>query len=72
MRSPHRFGDRTSHPMNDFKILQANLRKSRYAHPNLMNDDNLRDFPFMMITEPNFMKNDHGDTIISPTSHALW
>src|SRR5437762_2203129 len=55
-----------------FKILQANLRKSRETQLNLMNDKSLQEFALLLITEPSCSRNAEGKAIITPIYHNYW
>jgi hypothetical protein len=53
------------------QILQLNVRKQSMVQQSLMNDEGLRDFGILAITEPHVWKQ--GDTlIIAPIGHPNW
>ena len=53
------------------QILQLNVRKQSMVQQSLMNDEKLRDFGVLAITEPHVRKQ--GDTlVIVPTGHPNW
>jgi endonuclease/exonuclease/phosphatase family metal-dependent hydrolase len=53
------------------QILQLNVRKQSMVQQSLMNDEKLRDFGVLAITEPHVWKQ--GDTlVIVPMGHSNW
>ena len=53
------------------QILQLNIRKQRMVQESLMNDEQLRDYGVLAITEPYVWKQGHTLTTV-PTRHANW
>jgi Endonuclease-reverse transcriptase len=54
------------------RVLQANLRKSSMAQHSLMNDEGLRNYGLLMISEPACFTDDDGKTVAPPSHHAKW
>ena len=55
----------------DFRILQANLRKTRETQLSLLNDEGLQDFGLLLIQEPHCYRTEEG-IITAPQHHAYW
>ena len=55
----------------DFRILQANLRKTRETQLSLLNDEELQNFGLLLIQEPHCYRTEEG-IITAPQHHAYW
>jgi hypothetical protein len=57
--------------MNKFQILQLNVRKKTEVQHSLLNDEDLKDFSILAISEPHSQRN--GETVIvAPMGHHNW
>src|SRR5271168_100769 len=54
-----------------FQILQLNVGKREMVQLSLLNDDNLKDFGVLAISEPYSWRDDHG-TVVIPIQHHNW
>ncbi len=55
----------------DFRILQANLRKSREVSHNLFNDVSLQSYAAIFTTEP-WAKFENNTCVTAPAYHTYW
>lgn len=55
----------------ELKILQANLHKSLDAQLSLFNDEALKDFSLLLLSEPHCFRVE-GKPVVSPVSHPYW
>ena len=54
-----------------FQILQLNVGKREMVQLSLLNDDNLKDFSVLAISEPYSWRADNG-TVVIPIQHHNW
>ena len=57
--------------INKFQLLQLNVMKKDIALLSLLNDESLKDFSILAITEPNSWRN-KGKTIVTLAGHQNW
>jgi exonuclease III len=56
-----------------FQILQLNVRKRDMVQQSLLNDESLKDFSALAISEPYFWKNEENNAIVvTPVQHHNW
>ena len=55
----------------EFRILQANLLKTRETQLSLLNDQELQNFGLLLIQEPHCFRTDEG-VVTAPQHHAYW
>ena len=55
----------------DFRILQANLRKSREVSHSLFNDESLQSYAAIFTTEP-WTKFENNTCVTAPAYHTYW
>ena len=55
-----------------FQILQLNAQKRIGVMHSVINDENLRDFGALLISEPHVWRNKEGRAISTPTAHNNW
>ena len=57
--------------INKFQLLQLNVIKKDIALLSLLNNESLKDFSILAITEPNSWRN-KGKTIVTLVGHQNW
>src|SRR2546423_12626968 len=55
-----------------FQVLQLNVRKQSMVQQSLMNDEQLKDFGVLAISEPPAWKSDDGTVVTVPMGHSNW
>ena len=58
--------------LSDFRVLQANARKSREGQEALFNDARLRRFGAIAMQEPHCFTSQDGKAIVTPVSSSVW
>jgi hypothetical protein len=56
---------------DNFRMLQLNVRKQKLVQQSVMNDEQLKEFGILVISEP-YVRNIEGTVIISPQEHCNW
>ena len=55
-----------------FQILQINAQKRPLVIHSMMNNESLKDFKAILISEPHVWRNKEGRVILTPTAHYNW
>ena len=53
-------------------VLSANVGKRPMVQHSMMNDDGLREYGLIMITEPACFRNEDGQVVAAPSHHPKW
>ena len=54
------------------RVLSANVGKRPMVQHSMMNDDGLREYGLIMITEPACFRNEDGQVVAAPSHHPKW
>lgn len=69
---PRQRVESTDDRLRDFRVLQANVRKSREGHEALFNDPRLRSFGAIAIQEPHCFTSQEGKVVVTPATSSVW
>ena len=58
--------------IKQLQTLQANLGKSGMAQHSLMNDEGLKDYGLLLISEPSCFRHESNSVVAPPTIHHRW
>jgi Endonuclease-reverse transcriptase len=58
--------------MIDFQVLQLNVGKRREVQLSLLNDEDLRNYAALVISEPHAWPTEEGKLVTMPRNHANW
>jgi hypothetical protein len=56
---------------DNFRMLQLNVRKQKSVQQSVMNDEQLKEFGILVISEP-YARNIEGTVVTSPQEHCNW
>jgi hypothetical protein len=56
---------------DNFRMLQLNVRKQKLVQQSVMNDEQLKEFGILVISEP-YARNIEGTMVTSPQEYCNW